>query len=194
MTIQTQRDQQDDPKETLAYIRRTMESASTFTAISGWGLVASGLVGMVAAWLAWSGGVPADLRIWIPAAAVSVVIATIANVLKARGIRVPIWSGVMQRIVWVMTPTLFAGALLTFAINNQGAGQLLPGTWLALYGAGLTAGGTLSIRAIRWMGIAFLILGAAALFLPNLGLAMLAMGFGGLHIAVGLDIVWRHGG
>jgi hypothetical protein len=100
----------------------------------------------------------------------------------------------MQRIVWVMTPTLFAGALLTFAINSQGAGQLLPGTWLALYGAGLTAGGTLSIRAIRWMGIAFLILGAAALFLPNLGLAMLATGFGGLHIAVGLDIVWRHGG
>jgi hypothetical protein len=66
--------------------------------------------------------------------------------------------------------------------------------WLALYGAGVTAGGTLSVRAIRWMGVAFLVLGAVALLRTDLGLVMLALGFGGLHITVGFDIVWRHGG
>ena len=192
MSIPTQ--DQQEAKEALAFIRRTMESASTFTAVSGWGLLASGVVGLVAAWLASMQVNPAELQVWIPAAAVSVVIATGANVIKARASNTPLWSGVMQRIVWVMAPTLIAGALLTFALDGQGASQLLPGMWLALYGAGVTAGGTLSVRAIRWMGIAFLVLGATALANPDLGLAMLAVGFGGLHVAVGFDIVWRHGG
>lgn len=193
MTIPTEQSQQD-PKETLAYIRRTMESASTFTAVSGWGLLGSGAVALVAAWLARSGGTPADLRIWIPAAVVSVVIASAANVVKARGTDVPIWSGVMRKIVWVMAPALVTGAMLTFALKGNGASQLLPGTWLTLYGAAVTAGGTLSIRAIRWMGLVFLALGAVALYEPNLGLLMMAAGFGGMHLAVGVDIVWRHGG
>jgi len=193
VSIQTQQDQQE-AKEALAFIRRTMESASTFTAVSGWGLVASGIVGLVAAWLAWTRGSNTDLQIWIPAAALSVVIATSANAVKARGSETPLWSGVMQRIVWVMAPPLIAGALLTFALNGHGSSQLLPGMWLALYGAGVTAGGTLSVRAVRWMGMAFLVLGAVALVRIDLGLVMLAVGFGGLHVAVGLDIVWRHGG
>ena len=83
MVIPTQ-DDQEQAKETLAFIRRTMESASSFTAVSGWGLSAVGAVGLVAAWVAWSGGLGADLRIWIPAALVSVPIATAFNVAKAR--------------------------------------------------------------------------------------------------------------
>ena len=191
MTIPTQR----DAKETLEYIRQTMESASTFTAVSGWGLVIVGALGLVAASLAWAGGTPADLRVWIPAAIVSVGVATGANVLKARRMHLPIWSGVMQKIAWVMAPTLLAGAMLTFSLAaDGGAQQLLPGMWLALYGAGVTAGGTFSVRAIRWMGMAFLVLGGTALARPDLGLLMLVAGFGGLHVAVGLDVVWRHGG
>ncbi len=193
MAIPTEQDRQD-PKETLAYIRRTMESASTFTAVSGWGLVVSGLVAFVAAWLARSSGIAADLRVWVPAAALSVAIASVANIVKARRMGVPIWSGVMRKIVWVMAPALLAGGMLTLALESNVSPQLLPGTWLSLYGAAVTAGGTLSIRAIRWMGIAFLVLGAAALYSPDLGLTMLAVGFGGLHLAIGLDIVWRHGG
>ncbi len=193
MTIPTYEEQQD-PKETLAFIRRTMESASTFTAVSGWGLVLSGAVGLLAAWLAWASGADADLRVWIPAATVSVAVATAANALKAQRLAVPIWSGVLRKIVWIITPVLVAGALLTFALETHGAPQLVPGTWLALYGAGVTAGGTLSVRALRWMGIAFLGLAAVALVEPNLGLIMLGTGFGGLHIAIGIDIVWRHGG
>ncbi len=193
MSIPTHEEQQE-AKETLAYIRRTMESASTYTAVSGWGLVAVGALGLVAAWLAWSGDLGADLRIWIPAALVSVPIATGFNITKARRLEVPIWTGAIRKVVWVMAPTLVAGGLLTLALAEHGTTELLPGTWLALYGAGVTAGGTISIRAIRWMGMAFLILGAVALFRPDWGLPLLAFGFGGLHVAVGLDIVLRHGG
>lgn len=185
---------QTDPKETLDYIRRTMESASTYTAVSGWGLIASGLAGLIACWIAWLREVPADLRIWIPAAVFSVAAASLANAIKARRIAVPVWSGVLRRVFWVVVPVLVAGALLTFALVDQGAMQLLPGTWLALYGAGVAAGGTFSVRAIRWMGVLFLVFGAVALAWPQYGLIMLGVGFGGLHIAAGLDIMWRHGG
>lgn len=187
-------DSQHDAKETLDYIRRTMESASTYTAVSGWGLVVSGAIGLLATWLAWLRDVPADLRIWIPAAMISVVAASLANAMKARQIDVPVWSGVLRRVFWVVIPILVAGAFLTFALENNDAPQLLPGTWLALYGAGVAAGGTFSVRAIRWMGAVCLALGAIALVQPDFGLVMLGVGFGGLHIATGLDITWRHGG
>jgi len=188
------REDREQAKETLAYIRRTMESASSFTAVSGWGLVGVGVVGLVAAWVASRDGDPAALRVWIPAAAVSIAIAVVSNVSKAKRTDVPIWTGAMRRLVWVMAPALAAGAMMTGVLARDGAGYLLPGMWLALYGAGVTAGGELSIRSIRWMGLSFLVLGAAALLRPDLGLAIMAVGFGGLHVLVGLDIVWRHGG
>ncbi|MBE0593653.1 MAG: hypothetical protein IH616_14770 [Gemmatimonadales bacterium] len=193
MTIPDKQDR-ESAKETLAYIRRTMESASTFTAVSGWGLVGVGAVGLVAAWLAGRGGDPTDLRVWLPAAAVSVAIAVISNIRKARRTDVPIWSGAIRRLVWVMAPALAAGAMLTFVLARDGSTYLLPGMWLALYGAGVAAGGEFSIRGIRWMGVSFLALGAAALLRPDFGLPIMAAGFGGLHLLVGLDIVWRHGG
>jgi hypothetical protein len=193
VTIPTHEDK-ENAKETLAYIRRTMESASSFTAVSGWGLVTVGAVGLVAAWLAWSGNRDADLRVWIPAAVVSVAIGIVFNVMKARRLDVPIWSGAIRKLAWIMTPTLAVGALLTFALAAEGTSQLLPGTWLALYGAGVTAGAEFSVRAIRWMGVMFVALGAVALFQPDLGLVLLAAGFGGIHVAIGLDIVMRHGG
>jgi hypothetical protein len=193
VTIPTQHDR-EHAKETLDYIRRTMESATSFTAVSGWGLVTVGFVGLVAAWLAWSGGRDADLRIWLPTAFVSVVIASISNVAKARRTNVPIWSGAIRRSVWVIAPALAAGGVLTLALARDGATHLLPGMWLALYGAGVTAGAEFSIRAIRWMGISFLLLGAVGLLRPDWGLPLLAAGFGGLHLVIGINIVVRHGG
>jgi hypothetical protein len=184
----------ESAKDTLAYIRRTMESASSFTAVSGWGLITVGFVGLVASWIARQGAQPADLRIWIPTAAISVVIAAISNIAKARRTNVPIWSGAIRRLVWVIAPALTAGAVLTVALTVDGDYHLLPGMWLALYGAGVTAGAEFSIRAIRWMGVSLLALGAIGLLQPAWGLVLLACGFGGLHVLIGLDIVFRHGG
>lgn len=187
-------EQRDYAKETLAYIRDTMESASTFTAISGWGLVAVGGVGLLAATLAWRTGSDTSLRVWLSAAAISVVIAGLSTALKANSLATPLWSGALRKIVWVMTPALATGALLTYALAIAGARHLLPGAWLALYGVGVTAGGVFSVRALRWMGVQLVVLGGLALLAPQYGLALLALGFGGLHVAYGAYIVRRHGG
>jgi len=184
----------EQAEETLAYIRQTMESASTFTAVSGWGLVGVGGLGLIASWLAWAAGTPALLMVWIPTALVAVAVAALANATKARRLEVPLWTGSLRKMVWGLVPALVAGAFLTQAITVQGASHLLPGTWLALYGAGVTASGTFSVRAVRWMGLTMLALGAIALLRADLGLILLAVGFGGAHIGFGFYIVQQHGG
>ncbi len=194
MTTPAQQEERKQAQEALAYIRQTMESASTFTALSGWGLVAVGVVGMVAAVLAWRTGTPEKLGIWVPAALVGVLCAGVANASKARRLEMPLWSGSFRKVAWVMTPVLAAGALLTLAMVNASVRHLLPGTWLALYGAGVTAGGTFSLRAVRWMGLAFIVLGGLAFWAPQQGIVFLAVGFGVLHILFGFYLVGKHGG
>jgi hypothetical protein len=193
VTIPTHEEQQQ-AKETLAYIRRTMESASTFTAVSGWALVIVGAIALVASWLAWAAGQAAPLEIWIPTAVVAFMVSAVGSAVKARRLEVPLWSGAFQKMVWGMAPALGAGGLLTLALTTHGSAHLLPGTWLALYGAGVTASGTFSVQAVRWMGLTMLVFGGIALLQTSVGLWCLALGFGGAHLAFGFYIVQRHGG
>lgn len=193
MSIPTH-DDQEQAKQTLAYIRQTMESSSTFTAVSGWGLVAVGVLGLAASWYATSRGEPAALSVWLPTAVISVLLSMVFNAWKAKRLAVPLWSGSLRKVAWVMAPALVAGAMLTWALGLRGDHQLLPGVWLSLYGAGVTAGGTFSVRAIRWMGMLDLALGALVLMIPERSALLLALGFGALHIAFGFYLVERHGG
>jgi len=187
-------EERENAKQTLEYIRRTMESASSYTAMAGSGMVGAGVVGLIASGVAARLGDAADLRVWVPAAAVAILLAGAGNAHKASRMGVPLWSGAFRKLAWVMTPVLLAGMILTIALGQQGATALIPGTWLALYGAGVTAGGTLSVRAVRAMGIAMLCLGAIALLQPQWGAPLLTLGFGVLHVVFGILLITRHGG
>ena len=193
MSMPTQEDK-EHAKQTLAYIRQTMESSTTFTAVSGWGLVVVGLLGLAAPWIATARGEPAALTVWLPTAIVSVIVSMVFNARKARKLGVPLWSGSLRKVAWVMAPALVAGAMLTWALWLDHSRTLMPGVWLSLYGAGVTAGGTFSVRAIRWMGMLDLALGATVLMMPEYAVWLLALGFGVLHIACGVYVVERHGG
>jgi hypothetical protein len=152
-----------------------------------------GVIGLVASGVATVGEPrgPAGLA---SAAAVAIAVAASANARKARRMGVPLWSGAFRKTVWVMAPVLVSGAVLTFALWRQGATTLVPGTWLALYGAGVTAGGTLSVRAVRGLGIVLSGLGAVALLRPEWGAPLLAAGFGVMHLVFGLLLLRKHGG
>ena len=76
-----------------------------------------------------------------------------------------------------------------------GLGALLPGTWILLYGTAVTAAGALSVRIVPVMGVLFMALGALALvFSPGYGNALMAAGFGGLHVVFGVAIARKYGG
>jgi len=105
----------------------------------------------------------------------------------------------VSALVLGLLPPLFAGALLTAVLLVSGMVALLPGVlpgvWLLLYGTGVVTGGAFSVRTVPVMGLGFMALGAVALLAPpSWGDALLAAGFGGLHLLFGAVIAWRHGG
>ena len=178
----------------LAYIRDTMETASAFTAVSGWGLVTAGMIGLLATWISWAAGPPTNLRIWIPTGVLAFAAVAGATSLKARRLHVPMLSGTARKMAWGMMPALVAGGMLTFALRDHSARDLIPSMWLALYGAGVTASGAFSIPQIRWIGLTTLAFGGLAMLRPEWDLALLGMGFGITHLVFGFHIAFRHGG
>ena len=182
--------------ENLGYIRRTMEEAGSFTAISGWAQVAIGVTALGAAWLAHRQPTPSSwLTVWVGALAVSIVIATLGMVRKARAAGAPVFAGPARRFAMSFLLPLAAGGLLTIALDRAGLHGILPGTWLLLFGTAVACGGAFSVRIVPVMGMCFMALGALALFAdPAWCDAILALGFGALLIGFGVTIARRYGG
>src|SRR4051812_15268765 len=91
--------------DNLAYIRDTMEAAVSFTAVSGWGMVAVGLVAVLAAILASAQATPGmALKVWLLAAVLAPVISLWAIVRKARLARMPLLSGPGRKFLLSFSP------------------------------------------------------------------------------------------
>lgn len=183
--------------EDLRYIRRTMERGQAFTAVPGWGGVVMGLTALGAAALA--SGQAADPRAWLTIWGLEAVLAAGVGVWaiqrKARRSNLPMLSGAGRKMLLSFLPPALAGVALTLALWRAGAMDLVPGAWLVLYGVGVVAAGTFSVRTVPVMGICFMLLGTAALFAGSgAGDAWMAAGFGGLHVVFGTVIARRHGG
>ena len=182
--------------DNLRYIRETMESASSFTAVPGWGGVAMGLSALAAAVVASRVPSPgAWLLVWISDAVLAFVIGGAAMAVKARRAGVSVSRGAGRRFLLGLSPPLLAAMILTAVLYRADVPETLPGMWLLLYGTGVLTGGTFSIRAVPVMGAAFVVLGVAAFFAPfSWADELMAAGFGGLHIVFGTIIARRYGG
>lgn len=180
----------------LRFIRETLATAGSFTAISGRGLMLVGATALAAALLSkrmflgsgWMG-------VWMAEAALAVVILVWAAARKARRLGVPLVSAVARKFVLAMLPPLLAGAALTAPLWYSGHRHLVPGVWLLLYGTAVVTGGSFSVRAVPLMGYGFMVLGCVALAVP-LGWAwlLLGAGFGVLHMVFGWVIASKYGG
>lgn len=182
--------------DNLRFIRETMERASAFTGISGWGQVAIGTTALIAAPLAaLQPTFKAWLMVWLAEAVISLLIAGWSMDRKARAAQVPLFAGPGRKVAFSLSPPLLVGALLTVVLYRAGLTNAIPGVWLLLYGTGVVTGGMFSVSIVPIMGICFMLLGAVTLFLtPALANWVLAAGFGGLHIVFGVVIARRYGG
>jgi hypothetical protein len=182
--------------ENLKYIRDTMERATSFTAISGWGQVAIGITALASSFIsAQQKAFKAWLAVWVAEAVIALLIAGWSMDRKARAARMPLLSGPGRKVAFSLSPPIFAGAIVTVVLYRSGLTNAIPGLWLLLYGTGVVTGGMFSVSAVPIMGLCFMALGATALFSPA-GLAswFMAAGFGGLHILFGVLIARRYGG
>jgi hypothetical protein len=182
--------------DNLSFIRSTMERATAFTAVPGWGGVAMGLTALGATAVASSSRTAGEwLAVWLTASVLALGIGGWAMVLKAKRAGTTVLSYSGRRFVLSYLPPLVVGALLTVVLVRAGLYVALPGTWLLLYGTGVVTGGAFSVRVVPLMGLCFMALGALALLVPPAwGERLLAIGFGGLHILFGLIIARKYGG
>jgi hypothetical protein len=182
--------------ENLRYIRSTIEAADTFTTVPGYGCIAMGITALVAVGIE---SIPQLtqywLSIWVGAAIVACATALWFMEQKARAQGLSLRRAVARRFFMTLAPAFIAGAILTTALAGRIDRELMTGMWLLLYGTGLAACGLFAIRAVSTAGLAFMALGTATLWLPP-GSAhiVLALGFGGIHLALGTTIVRHHGG
>ncbi|MFN2636006.1 MAG: hypothetical protein ABR585_03135 [Gemmatimonadaceae bacterium] len=182
--------------DNLAFIRDTMEAAGSFTAVSGWGMVAVGIIATVAAMIASSQStVLQSLNVWLAAAVLAPAVMLWAIVRKARRAHMPLLSGPGRKFVLSFSPPMLVGALLTVVLYRAGLASTIPGMWLLLYGTAVVAGGAFSVKVVPVMGFCFMLAGTIALFAPPMWNDwIMAAAFGGLHIGFGIPIARRHGG
>jgi hypothetical protein len=182
--------------DNLRFIRQTMESATAFTAVSGWGLVIVGLTALAAAAVARRQTSPgAWILVWLSEGVLAFLIAGGTTVRKARTSKLPLFSMPGKRFALNFSPPMIVGTLLTAALYRAGFLEAIPGMWLLVYGAGIVTGGAFSVRIVPVMGLCLMAEGAAALFLPSVWRdGLMAAGFGGLHVLFGFIIARRYGG
>ncbi len=182
--------------DNLAFIRNTMEAAGSFTAVSGWGMVAVGVLAMLVAVIAERQPTPVGgLRVWLVSAALLPLVMLGTIVQKARRAKMPLVSGPARKFVLSFSPPMIVGALLTVVMYRGGLIDAIPGMWLLLYGTAVVAGGAFSVQIVPVMGLCFMAAGVLALFSPvSWNQWIMGAAFGGLHIAFGIPIARRHGG
>jgi hypothetical protein len=182
--------------DNLRYIRETMERATAFTGVSGWGEVAIGITALLASYLAAiQPSYKGWLAVWFADGLISLLIAGWSMDRKARAARMPLMSGPGRKAVFSLSPPIIAGGLLTIVLVRAGQTNSIPGVWLLLYGTGVITGGMFSVPVVPIMGVCFMALGAAALFAPpEFANWFMATGFGALHIVFGLIVARKYGG
>lgn len=196
--------------DNLAFIRETMHRSTSFTAVPGKGMVVVGLIGLAGAFAAAEGFLLLHwIDTWILTGVTACSFGMSAMAVKARRMGTSLIAGPGWRFLLGFSPAITVGAALSIALYYSGetyalSGALLPGIWLTLYGVAVIGGGMFSISLIPLMGACFISLGFVALLVPlPEGIVagtftaydvLLAIGFGGLHIAFGSIIAWKHGG
>jgi hypothetical protein len=180
----------------LRFIRETMERSTSFTAVSGVAGVGMGTIALAASAVASTRATPETwLLTWLVAAFLSGAVALTAMAYKARVGGTSLLSGPGRKFALGFAPPIAVGGLLTLALAGAGLHSVLPGVWLLLYGTAVVTGGAYSVRIIPLMGAGFMMVGGVALFAPaSWGDALMALGFGLLHVIFGLLIRRRHGG
>ena len=182
--------------ESLEFIRTTMARSAPFTAVSGAGGMAMGVLALAAAAIARSSSSNEQwLTVWVLSAAVAVPVGFVLMRAKARRHDLALWSAAGRRFAQGFVPAIAAGAVLTFGLVRADAVDLVPAVWLLLYGAGVLAGSSSSVPALAWLGALFMVLGVVSLFTtPAWRDLWLAAGFGALQIGFGAYIARNHGG
>jgi len=186
----------------LAEVRDRLIRVQRFDGYSAAAAIASGAAAIVAGLVQLQvAGLPRTpdafyryVTIWMSCLAVGLILnygAVAIWVWKNRG---PAASSGFRSAARSIAPSVVLGGLLTVALIDRSAYELLPGAWFALYALGLFASRDVIPQSTIPITLGFGVLAALFLVSPLVGLALswwvMPLGFGAGQIAIGL-LIWR---
>ena len=194
----------------LRDIRTMMERSSRFQVVSGWGILAAGIMALVAVWVANSifSGCDSTLYgntdyIWAHKTQIAVsgtlvllvvcgLIIFFSSMLMARRRNIPFaFDATMRRLLVAFSVPLAAGGVLCLALVLQGHYGLTSSIMLIFYGLALIACHHFTYPALGLLGYAELLLGLADCFTVTHALVFWAVGFGVLHVLFGIYLILK---
>jgi hypothetical protein len=193
-------------EENLRVIREMMERSTRYSTFSGISGILAGSVSILGCIIhrLWVTQLPASAQplafVGLWATVVAIAIGGDFLIIKRRAPLVgkTIISRLGKQIIFAAAPGLLFGALLTLDFLQLGRiGDIFP-YWMLCYGCAVAAVGIFSQREVSRLGAAFLVAGGLTLLsqlfpvVPisreSLGLAMMALSFGGFHIVYGIKV------
>lgn len=197
--------EEQDYIQDIAEIRSMMERSSKFLSLSGWAGILAGVYALFGAWVANSllGFQPdtifysyLDLTNILLTAGGVLVLALVTALLdsrrKAQKSEESAWNSTSKRLLASMAVPLFTGGLVIILLLQYGLLGLMAPFSLIFYGLAMYNAGFYSIREVRLMGFAQMILGLLNLGFIETGLLFWAIGFGGIHIVYGIYMHFRY--
>ena len=197
-----------EAEEHLRVIRQAMERSTRHSTLSGLSGIAVGLMALVACLLTQPAAIrrlpDGTSKIWFVAVWAGVLLLSLAAdflFTKRRAARfgkTP-FSPLGKHLWRAAAPGFFAAlAISLFYATHPGLiGGDLYGVWMLCYAVSLLAVGMFSVREVSILGWAFLIAGGMTLLIPQAWFfgprAMMALTFGGLHIAYGIYMGYKYG-
>ncbi len=182
--------------DNLRFIRETMERATHFTAVPGYGGILMGTTAIAAAYIAhqqiylrnW-------LIVWLTEAFLAFAIGLLAMWQKSKIAGSSLFSVPARKFAFGFFPPLVCGVAITLGLWRYEYFEVMAPVWMLLYGAAVVTGGAFSVRVVPVMGWLFIALGATAFALPvSYGNILMGASFGVLHIVFGAIIARRYGG
>jgi hypothetical protein len=182
--------------DNLRFIRETMERATHFTAVPGYGGVLMGVTAIAAAYIANQQVSPREwLIVWLTEALLAFAIGLLAMWQKTKIAKTSLLSAPARKFAFGFSPALLCGLVITFGLWRFEHYEIMAPVWILLYGAAIVTGGAFSVRVVPVMGWLFMAAGAIAfLFPPAFRDIFMGATFGVLHIIFGAIIARRYGG
>ena len=196
----------NDALRDIRDIRSMMERSSRFLSISGWGVALTGLIALVAAWVAYGifteGSLFGDTHyLWeyktrvavfgsLILVAVCGLIVFLSSVMLARrrGVKF-VFDKSMWRTVINFSVPLLAGGVLCLALVLDGHYGLTSSMMLVFYGLALINCHHFSHPVLGTLGYLELVLGLVDCFTATHALLLWAIGFGLLHLIFGINLI-----
>jgi hypothetical protein len=119
-------------------------------------------------------------------------LSVVSSVYRAKKAGQSAWTASSKQLLFHLFVPLAAGGIFCVALLDYQLAYLIAPSLLIFYGLALLNASKFTLREVKSLGLAEIVIGLGALFWPELGLYLWALGFGVLHVLNGVLMYYRY--